>query len=543
MAKKDSLYKGVLLEKELFNYATKYQEKRGRSLTEQQVDFKKLKYVLYARRSTEDKKRQVQSLPAQVRECKRFAKREKLTITEIIREKKSAMTSGKRDKFNKMIEELKKGKKYNAILCWHPDRLARNMKESGEILDLMDKNVIVDLKCPSYHFVNDAGGKMTLSILFAMAKEFSDKLSVDTIRGLDTGAKEGKSVGVRKLGYIHNKEKYFRPNKNNFNELKHAWILKSEDKNHVEIQKYLKDYDVLVSEKKLSYIFKDPFYAGLFCFGDNIVDLRELDKGFVPMVEPEVFMKIQNTKQVRGYGKETGYRPLRKLIRCGNCNRFMTPALKKTKALVYVACSNKDCINERKKKGLRPSDNAVRGDLILKHYLKYIEAANNFTEEMYNNLKDTYLLTRSDELKDVSEEIKITKSSITKTSNKLTDAKNALYREKSLALSDSIANDSRLLIDDLNDLEDELKRLQKKRIKIENDLKTNFPDFSEFLNFFENVATAIQTTQDPFLMDQLIRLVFQNLVVLDKKVVGQTFTEVFESFEKLKISNGVEDGA
>lgn len=39
---------------------------------EQKVDITKIKYALYARRSTEDSERQVRSIPDQVKDCEKL---------------------------------------------------------------------------------------------------------------------------------------------------------------------------------------------------------------------------------------------------------------------------------------------------------------------------------------------------------------------------------------------------------------------------------------------------------------------------------------
>jgi DNA invertase Pin-like site-specific DNA recombinase len=199
------------------------------------------KYVIYARKSTEDDKRQVQSIEDQVDHCKNFAKKENLDVIDILREEKSAKNAGKRNIFNLMLESIYKGDSYNAILSWHPDRLSRNMRESGEILDMLDNNYIRDLKFPSYAFNNDAAGKMTLSILFAMAKEFSDKLSEDTKRGISRKVSEGKHSGGDKRGYIVGKDDYFRPHPDTFEVYKKAWELYAETNNKSHVLTWLNE--------------------------------------------------------------------------------------------------------------------------------------------------------------------------------------------------------------------------------------------------------------------------------------------------------------
>lgn len=80
----------------------------------QPVELTKLRYVLYARKSTEDENRQVRSIEDQIRDCKALAEREGLRIVATIKEKKSAKKPGQRPLFTQMLADI--GKKYDAIL-------------------------------------------------------------------------------------------------------------------------------------------------------------------------------------------------------------------------------------------------------------------------------------------------------------------------------------------------------------------------------------------------------------------------------------------
>jgi DNA invertase Pin-like site-specific DNA recombinase len=75
-----------------------------------------IKYILYARKSTEDKKRQVQSIDDQVKVLTELAKRVGLNVIDTITESKSAKDPDIRPGFSKMIEKIKKGEA-NGILC------------------------------------------------------------------------------------------------------------------------------------------------------------------------------------------------------------------------------------------------------------------------------------------------------------------------------------------------------------------------------------------------------------------------------------------
>ena len=91
----------------------------------------KIKFFLYARKSSESEDRQVASIESQIAELEKLAKREGLEIIKLFFESKSAKAPG-RAVFNEMIERIYKGEA-QGILCWKLDRLARNPVDGGNI--------------------------------------------------------------------------------------------------------------------------------------------------------------------------------------------------------------------------------------------------------------------------------------------------------------------------------------------------------------------------------------------------------------------------
>src|SRR3989338_1539010 len=237
---------------------------------DEEIDVTKLKYALYVRKSTDDPERQVRSVDDQIAESKGLAKRLGLHIIEPhIVETKSAKKPNQRPKFRKMLHDIQNGV-FDAILAWNPDRLARNMREGGEIIDMIDEDIIKDLKFVTHHFTKDANGKMLLGMAFVLSKQYSDKLSQDVTRGFHRKVEEGKSHIV-KHGYITDKEGYYRPDGNNFKLICQAWQMRKEGESEEKIAKELngKGYYRLVKSTKrkvdmdkriLSKVFRDPFY-------------------------------------------------------------------------------------------------------------------------------------------------------------------------------------------------------------------------------------------------------------------------------------------
>ena len=67
----------------------------------------KVKYCLYARKSTESEERQVLSIDSQIKEMLQLADREGLEIVEMKRESHSAKETGTRPVFNEIVEDLR----------------------------------------------------------------------------------------------------------------------------------------------------------------------------------------------------------------------------------------------------------------------------------------------------------------------------------------------------------------------------------------------------------------------------------------------------
>ena len=109
----------------------------------------KAKYFLYTRKSTEDEERQIMSIDAQLVELAEYAKKEGIEIAEKFIESKSAKKPG-REIFNEMIAKVQESKNPVGLLFWHPDRLARNSVNSGQIIYLIDTGKIASLRFPTF---------------------------------------------------------------------------------------------------------------------------------------------------------------------------------------------------------------------------------------------------------------------------------------------------------------------------------------------------------------------------------------------------------
>lgn len=163
-----------------------------------------VKYVLYARKSTEQDEKQALSIESQVKEMLQIAERENLEIVDIRREAHSAKDSGQRPVFKEILEDLRR-ERFNGIIVWHPDRLSRNAGDLGSLVDLMDQRSLVQIRTHGQTFTNTPSEKFLLMILCSQAKLENDNKSINVKRGLKTRVEMGLWPAPAPTGYLKEK--------------------------------------------------------------------------------------------------------------------------------------------------------------------------------------------------------------------------------------------------------------------------------------------------------------------------------------------------
>jgi len=164
----------------------------------------KVRYVLYARKSTESDEKQALSIESQVKEMLSIADRDGLEVIDIRRESHSAKESGQRPVFKELLGDIQRSR-YTGILTWAPDRLSRNAGDLGSVVDLMDENKLIEIRTYGQHFKNSPNEKFLLMILCSQAKLENDNKSINVKRGLRTRCEMGLRPGPAVVGYLNEK--------------------------------------------------------------------------------------------------------------------------------------------------------------------------------------------------------------------------------------------------------------------------------------------------------------------------------------------------
>ncbi len=517
---------------------------------ESQIDFKSLRYVLYARKSTDDPKRQVRSIPDQIDECNQLAKHLGLNVVNTLREEKSAKRPGIRPVFTQIVTDIKAGK-YDAILAWNPDRLARNMLEAGMLIDLADSKIIKDFKFVTHIYSPDANGKMLLGMAFVLSKQYSDKLSQDVTRGVRKKFEEGKSP-IHKHGYIRDDHGIYRPDEENdrFAIIQSAWYMRADGKSLEEINEYVNQkgyYRLTESTKqkqymtfqKLSTIFKDSFYYGALVQAGQTVFLPDI-YDFEPMVDRDIYDKVQSLILDRyiPYKSKLGtFYPLKQMVKCDYCesNMVVAPSSGHLERYLYYRCDNALCIrnspeNRAKRKEKDPTyiKASVKSITVFDFIYKLLKDGLNLTEKEYRDYKDSLKKLGDNDREKIRNEIEQYEA---QRRNHIKEAKRI-----GLALGKLTENKTAYQIN-----AEELAKQKTKQSQVEAtiaELRAKLTDeeedelsLEEFLNLSKNAAITVKSG-DAIAKDLICRLLFLNFSLGNEKVASYQLKEPFDTLLK-----------
>ena len=331
------------------------------------MDKEKVKYCLYARKSTESDEKQALSIDSQVKEMLQIADREELTVIDIRRESHSAKDSGQRPVFKEILEDLRRGR-YTGILTWAPDRLSRNAGDLGSLVDLMDQKLLHEIRTYSQHFTNNPNEKFLLMILCSQAKLENDNKSINVKRGLKTRVEMGLWPCPAPTGYV--KEKRTDRKCMSLIDPERGPVIKQMfEKVAYEKWSGRKVYHWLKFEMNLKtsngnknltlsnihLLLKNSFYYGMFEYPRGSGNWYK--GNYEPLITKELFdlVQAQLTRQVTRTEFGTKEFAFTKLMTCGLCGSGITAEEKfkhqqngNTHRYVYYKCTRKkdeNCTN------------------------------------------------------------------------------------------------------------------------------------------------------------------------------------------------------
>ena len=279
-----------------------------------------------------------------------YAKIENIDISAEYIEKQSAKAPG-RPIFGKMLADI--GKNGGNILAWHPDRLARNSIDGGQIIYLLDGGKLRTLKFPSFWFESTSQGKFMLSIAFGQSKYYIDNLAENTKRGLRQKVRRGEYPGCAPVGYINDvRTKSIIVDKRRSPIVLSAFELYAKGNQRLEdIANYLFEHGIKTKSDKplqkdqIKRILVNPFYYGHFKYCGEIHEGKHK-----PIISKKLYDDVQATLAKRGRPQKGKTTPqiYCGLLVCGSCGLSVTAEHKvkhqkngNVHEYVYYRCTKK----------------------------------------------------------------------------------------------------------------------------------------------------------------------------------------------------------
>ena len=300
------------------------------------------KFFIYTRKSTDDKDRQVRSIPDQLAELNELAKKEQLEIVDVFVEKQTAKIPG-RPIFGEMISRMEKGEA-SGILAWHPDRLARNSVDGGKVIYLVDIGVIMEMKFPTFWFDPTPQGKFMLSIAFSQSKYYVDNLSENIKRGHRNKLKDGIWPRNAPLGYLNDKvNKVIIPDPERSQYIVKAFEAYASGKYTLrQIRELITELgfrsqkEQVLSISNIHDILRNPIFCGLLRYGGEIYEGKHK-----PIITKKLFDSVAEVMSRKSKPKGKGLKEYlyRGFFRCGECSCFITTETQKGHN--YLRCTKR----------------------------------------------------------------------------------------------------------------------------------------------------------------------------------------------------------
>jgi DNA invertase Pin-like site-specific DNA recombinase len=507
------------------------------------VDTSKVRYALYARKSTTSEDRQASSIEDQIKECMDVVVIPNgLNVVEVYQESVSAKYPDARERFSDMIRDIQMGR-IDGVIAWHPDRLSRNMKDAGAIIDLVDRHAIRDLKFKTFTFENTPAGKMLLGITFVMAKQYSEHLSESVGRGNKRATEDGEFIGKFMHGYVIDAQRHLQPDPDNFKLIKHMFNMAIEGKSQKEIRLWINEQNYTVQKRReaepvphkwskddVSILLHDPTYAGILEWGINYANLSEI-YDFEPAITVDDYFKINKidpvTAKVTSINSPKSSVRLADLFRqgvfCGHCKKSMTSMMlpikdKETNELAlyryYYKCETEGCPMRNK---------SARGKVVIDAATKFFSEYLFVTE---SNYADYVKHAKVNLKKKVAEFDSLVASLRTRIANK-----QRLYDQAKELIANTPKLSKHYDLDKLLKEIESMKEDYKKAMLTRDSMDESIPSFEEYLKLLQSTPDILGKIRDMKVMDGLLRIFFSNFTIT---ATGKDFRQGSEVVFELK---------
>lgn len=296
-----------------------------------------LRYGVYARKSDDDERVTEKSIGEQLAAVDEIIERDDLRVVWRNDESKSAKIPGRRPIYSELVSLIEKGH-VDAILCWHINRLVRNIEEGGKLAQLVIDGVIKEIRTPNRVYLQ-GDNILPLVIEAGMATQQSIDLSRDVTRSMEGAFRKGGTINRSPQGYVNSRnpenlrQGIVEKDEKRFPLMRKAWdMLLTGQYSPCEIlhtmneewgyrtKRTLDGGDTPLSASAIYPLFRNPYFAGFVRVKGELVKGKH-----EAMISVEEFEHAQEI--MKSYARKrkhvhtfdyTGF------MRCGYCGQQVT---------------------------------------------------------------------------------------------------------------------------------------------------------------------------------------------------------------------------
>lgn len=347
-----------------------------------------MKYIAYVRKSTDDKKNQVQSIPNQLDWTKRTAQQLGVSVIATFSDKKTASKPG-REGFDNMMKFIEKHPTPLGVLCWKMHRLARNPLDAGAISYALIEKKIKHIYASDRQFW-EGENQILMGVEFGASTQYTLDLKTSVAFGMNRKIESGYRPTLAPLGYVNDvhtvsgKRKIYK-DPERFDMLKSAWKKLLTGAYTVEMIRTELNAQGFTTKKGRplvkSYLYKmfsNTFYAGYYTWQGQVYQGKH-----PAMVSPNEFERAQEI-----LGKKSSTRSYKNdqllsgIIACGECGYSITledhtkviKTTGKKKMYTYLRCTKKSSDIKCEQKYL----SYIKGEEQIKTKLKSLQLPIDF---------------------------------------------------------------------------------------------------------------------------------------------------------------------
>lgn len=279
------------------------------------------------------------SVESQLREDLRLAQEHAVHVAgeRVFTEAMSAKKPG-RPAFAQMLALFQNGH-CDSLIAFKLDRIARNMQEGGQVIQLLQEGKIRRIITTERTYL-PSDNVLMIAVEFGMANQYSRDLSVHVKNAIKTKVASGQYPGLAPIGYLNDLSRQegrrtIIADPARFEQVRTLWHLmltgaytvpalwrKAANEMHLTTPQYGKHGGTLLSKNTLYNVFCSHFYRGWFVLNG------ELHPGSHPaMVTNEQFWRVQELLGRKGLPRPKKNREFAfsgSLIRCGECGSSIT---------------------------------------------------------------------------------------------------------------------------------------------------------------------------------------------------------------------------